>query len=443
MAKPSPERQPAFGRRLRTLRTQQGLSQRALAGDLVAPSYISLLESGRREPTLDVLLQLSQVLGVPPEELAGGPLPLTGVMPAQGGPIDDAAAGAGGAGLALVRETSDEIVRLLLHEGGESREPGSVRAEARALGERLRERPPSWATLVIGLRISQELAALGDDEAGLEILTQLAQRVDGVDPPTARIKILVDLAAAARDAGDLTRARVSLAACADLLPQSGLEDTPEHVRLLGVCLSVRCELGADAGELASEIAELIATAERVGQRGALGRAHWAAGTVHARLGRTDEAVRHLTLARSILGSLDLRLSDWTHFCTALASLLVDLEVELDTAGECLDASLAVAVVRRTPPGRLNVIRAKYLLLTGDPAGAEALCRATAADGTPLEQPDQARLEATWGRALLALDCRAEAQERLRAAALRFEEAGHLRQSLACWRLLDQSTSRTA
>ncbi len=41
----------AFGERLRTLREAAGLSQTALAGDRFSPSYLSHLESGRREPT--------------------------------------------------------------------------------------------------------------------------------------------------------------------------------------------------------------------------------------------------------------------------------------------------------------------------------------------------------------------------------------------------------
>jgi transcriptional regulator with XRE-family HTH domain len=37
--------------RVRQARLAAGLSQTALAGDALSPSYISLIESGRREPT--------------------------------------------------------------------------------------------------------------------------------------------------------------------------------------------------------------------------------------------------------------------------------------------------------------------------------------------------------------------------------------------------------
>ena len=39
---------PTLGQRLRALRLERGLSQADLAGHLVSPSYVSLIESGRR-----------------------------------------------------------------------------------------------------------------------------------------------------------------------------------------------------------------------------------------------------------------------------------------------------------------------------------------------------------------------------------------------------------
>ncbi|MDU8990892.1 helix-turn-helix transcriptional regulator [Streptomyces mirabilis] len=43
-------RQPAFGHRLKKLRTAQGLSQTALAGEGMSTGYLSRLESGRASP---------------------------------------------------------------------------------------------------------------------------------------------------------------------------------------------------------------------------------------------------------------------------------------------------------------------------------------------------------------------------------------------------------
>jgi transcriptional regulator with XRE-family HTH domain len=62
-----------FGERLRRHREQAGLSQAALAGDDLHPSYVSLLESGRRRPTPAAIQVLATRLGLTVEELAGQP----------------------------------------------------------------------------------------------------------------------------------------------------------------------------------------------------------------------------------------------------------------------------------------------------------------------------------------------------------------------------------
>ena len=63
-----------FGSRLRRARTQAGLSQTALAGDDLSPSYISHLESDRREPTAAVAALLAGRLGVSRSDLVGAPV---------------------------------------------------------------------------------------------------------------------------------------------------------------------------------------------------------------------------------------------------------------------------------------------------------------------------------------------------------------------------------
>jgi tetratricopeptide (TPR) repeat protein len=65
------ERGESFGARLRRLRRAAGLTQVALAGDVLHPSYVSLLEADRRTPTPDVVDALSARLGVSPHELSG------------------------------------------------------------------------------------------------------------------------------------------------------------------------------------------------------------------------------------------------------------------------------------------------------------------------------------------------------------------------------------
>lgn len=56
----------SFGERLRTERLARSLTQAELGGDLYSASYVSLLENGRREPTVDVIQQLAKQLRLAP-----------------------------------------------------------------------------------------------------------------------------------------------------------------------------------------------------------------------------------------------------------------------------------------------------------------------------------------------------------------------------------------
>lgn len=59
----------SFGDRLKQERVSRGLTQAELGGDLYSASYISLLENGRREPTVEIIRQLSRQLELAPQSL--------------------------------------------------------------------------------------------------------------------------------------------------------------------------------------------------------------------------------------------------------------------------------------------------------------------------------------------------------------------------------------
>jgi transcriptional regulator with XRE-family HTH domain len=55
-----------LGRTIKVLRAASGISQKDLAERAgIKPNYLSLVESGKREPSLSVLRTISQVLRVP------------------------------------------------------------------------------------------------------------------------------------------------------------------------------------------------------------------------------------------------------------------------------------------------------------------------------------------------------------------------------------------
>jgi transcriptional regulator with XRE-family HTH domain len=66
---------PAFGQRVRDLRTSKGLTQEALAerADLHT-TYVSGIERGLRSPRLHVVVRIADALGVTMEQLFAGVL---------------------------------------------------------------------------------------------------------------------------------------------------------------------------------------------------------------------------------------------------------------------------------------------------------------------------------------------------------------------------------
>src|SRR5437773_8800527 len=61
-----------LAKRFRGLREEVGLSGRALAVPRYDPSYVSQIESGRRQPSADALRFFADRLGVSPRYLATG-----------------------------------------------------------------------------------------------------------------------------------------------------------------------------------------------------------------------------------------------------------------------------------------------------------------------------------------------------------------------------------
>lgn len=68
-----PDHRRAFGDRVRELRLEQEWAQEAFAHHVdMDRTYVSGIERGVRNPTLDVIVRLAHGLGVTPSELMAG-----------------------------------------------------------------------------------------------------------------------------------------------------------------------------------------------------------------------------------------------------------------------------------------------------------------------------------------------------------------------------------
>ena len=411
-------RQPQFGRSLRELRIQRGLSQRDLATGVVNPSYISLLESGSRVPTLDVVIQLSQVLDVPLRQLIVSD-PVSLVEP----------------------DVSDLMWQILAGSATDFGDLAAARQRIETAYAQSRRRGQAERIVEVGLALRQVLALTGDHTAELELLDGMLPAAESIQAPAVLVKLKIDYAAAARSAGRYADARRSAEAALAEIAATDLRDTTEHVRLYGLLVAVLCDTG-DTPAVPGLLDTMFAIAETIHSPAVSGRVNWAAATAYARLGQPDRVAGHLRKAREMLASPTTSVRDWAHFSRAAASVLIDAAGDAEDIAEYLASAQAAAWVTNDALERVQVdaLRARYELDFGDAAQAVEIA-------TPLLEPrprlsgyDLLRLRVTLGRALARIGRRDDAVAQLRAAAEFGEDLGAYRMASGIWRELDQLRS---
>jgi len=251
---------PTLGQRVRALRKEQGLSQADLAGDLVSPSYVSLIEAGRRSPEREVLEGLARKLGcsslylssgVAPEEITEQRLQLQFAEIAYAnGSMDEA---------------HEQFTRLVGANSGEIR-----------LGA-------LW-----GLARTEEF--LGNLHVALIHRDALLEAARAGEPGAPKlISLLTGRCRLYRDAGDFSRSievgEEALREVHDL----GLKGTEDEIRLASTLASSYWARGDlfSAQHLADQVIE---GAETLGSRTAQGNAYWSASLLAAARGQLSLAL---------------------------------------------------------------------------------------------------------------------------------------------------------
>jgi transcriptional regulator with XRE-family HTH domain len=233
-----------LGQRLRALRIERGLSQADLAGDLVSPSYVSLIEADRRSPERDVLDGLAKKLG------CSGLFLETGVAPEE---IHEQRLQLKFAEMALANGDLDaarqQFSKLALRGAGEIRNGagwGLARTEEAA------------GNLHVALtHVDAQLEASRHGEPGAAGLLELLN---------ARFRMY-------RRGGDFTRSIEVGEAAIQEVRELGLEGTEDEIWLASSLVGsywARGDLFA-AQHLAEQV---IARAEKLGSRKAQGNAYW-------------------------------------------------------------------------------------------------------------------------------------------------------------------------
>jgi len=336
-----------FAERLRTLRRAAGLSQTELAGDGLSPSYISLLEAGRRRPSPAVAAQLATKLGCSTTELLDGE-PSEHQRRLQ---LELAYAE-----LALRHDGADEAVSRLTDLLREPGLPGASSAEAGLLLARAQERT-------------------GDLPAAVATLTPLLERAIAGDPHLSVPRVAVHLCFCHSEAGNLTRAVTVGEHALEVCRQQNLERTDDYFMLASTVMLAYADLG-DESHASSWAQQLIEDAREAGSQGGQAALYWNASLLAEREGRLSDALYLSRRALANLGELgDSR--DLARLKLEVARvLLASDEPDVDEAGRLLE-QVREAVHRlgsEVDLVELEELTSRVALLASDPVEAEAVAR---------------------------------------------------------------------
>jgi transcriptional regulator with XRE-family HTH domain len=338
-----------LGQRLRVLRREQGLSQSDLAGDLVSPSYVSLIESGQRSPEREVLEGLARRLGCSVLYLESGIAP---------------------------EEITRQQLKLQFAEialaSGSGEEARSQFAELTGAANGETRLAATWG-------LARALEALGDLHGALSHYDALLEAVRaGLPGAPGLLTVLMGRCRLYKEAGDFARSievgEEALREVSDL----GLEGTEEEIRLASTLVASYWARGDlfSAQHLASEV---IDRAERLGSRTARGSAYWNASLVAADAGQLTLA---LDLASKTLALLSESSPDknMAGMRVTYAWLLLRCDPpRLEEADALLSRAHEVMTDEAYGPvlASCETEMARSALLRGHFAAAESLARAAA------------------------------------------------------------------
>lgn len=257
--------------RLRAERVRAGLSQTALAGDDFSPSYVSLIESGRRTPTDAALTVLAERLATTLDYLKYG----------------DAAPSEERARLEI------GFARLALTNG-----------EAQQAKDRLAALDLSTISPRYHAEARQALARahelLGELDASVAILEPMLEEALAQGRVLDAARIANDLVADYHDSGDLARSIELGERVLGVAERSGIAGTDEHLRLASTILWSYYERG-DLLYATHRAAELIRLADEKGTFRGRGGIYWNASLVAEGRGDLAEARRLAERALAYLG----------------------------------------------------------------------------------------------------------------------------------------------
>ncbi|MFJ6510708.1 helix-turn-helix domain-containing protein [Streptomyces sp. NPDC091406] len=410
--------QPGFGRRLRRLRLQRGMSQGELAGDDVSASYVSRVESGARSPNDLIASLFARRLEVPLENLTGPDSEDT-EHEHRSRRLDVA---------------SRLLTASALRKDGELADAAKLLRGIVASGAGHSEEDLLWEASWVLAEVLRELGSAAEEHT---VLTELSTTSLTQETPRLAARVATSLSENLRHQGRLAEAvRVAEAAVADTvtLPSTAHERVNAMLALLnGYAESGELENAVDLADTLQEIAEAVPSRQLRGQ------VYWAAGSTRFLSGMPQEAARLHEQAFTCLRP-DVNLSAWARLCRASASLRLEHDPSAEalvSAEELLKrARPAVELIGRTAElSDLMLAEAQLALRQGNLERVLELTTRVCAPEAELPPVKLGQCYLMSAKAHSLAGDTETAQAGYRQAAEFLEEAGAYRKSSEAWRQL--------
>ncbi|MFG2584169.1 helix-turn-helix domain-containing protein [Streptomyces malaysiensis] len=253
----------ALGARIRRLRRSRGMSQADLAGDDLSPSYISLLEGGKRLPSAEVLEQLAVRLRCDVPTLTGR--------------------------AAEASECDLEVELKYAEMAMQNADPLAALAAYRAVQDKTTAaaQPKIWYAAEQGIALALERDGRLEEAAVHYEALRTASVTSKESVP--RLTAVIGLCRCYRELGDLSHAIQIAEETLDELRELKLTPTVIGVELLSTLVGIHSERG-DLHRASYLASQAIEQATAITDPKALGAAYWNASVVMYRKGNTADAL---------------------------------------------------------------------------------------------------------------------------------------------------------
>ncbi len=389
-----------FGDMLRQARNTKGLSQEELGAGTYPPHFVSLLERGQRQPTIEMVQHFATVLGMEAQTLSWWVEPPSSE--------DQPALATAMSAANYARDMQDAALAA------------SEAEYAASLAYDQRNAPAWWD---MSLLQAQSLITVRRPEEAETVLQRMDRSSLLVATPELRSVVLGRLSTIARSTGRLLEA-LDLAERSMDSASSLSEQSPTRLQaafILIAALSVKGHLDA-----AWEVAMTLDISEEVPAVPSLlvARGAWAIGNVAFRRGEVEIGREQHALAARLL-SPRADLEAWAEFHRASAMFTLQAGIADATVRDSLDKADAGARILQNPRYCLEVMiaRAGLALLSKDSDTAWALLTEVNGRRDLLDFESTLDLEILLGNCLVAQGSTAQGALHLAAAARLCGEAG--------------------